>query len=132
LLAVDPLLRPLPAEPYVLGVHPGAAVEVVAVQPPQRALLHLRPALGHQPHPTVEPRHQSGDGLHRVGHLRRGEHRLVVAVEERGVATVRMGRSVDEDAADVDAESGFTGWTFHVSMIRPTAAEENYIKPSRL
>ena len=66
------------------GVHLGD-------QPPPGPGLHPRAALGHQPDPAIKARHQARDGRHGAGHLRGGEHGVLIAVEKGGVASAGVG-----------------------------------------
>jgi len=117
LLTVLALLRADTAEPDAVPAHRGPAVEVVAVQPAQRPGLDPRPTFGDQPDPSTEPPAQPRDRVERAGHLGRGQHGRLVAVEERRVAAPGVRRSVDDDPADVDAEPWLSLSRCHVLMV---------------
>lgn len=114
--AVDPLFRAGEAEAHVGPRQAGALVEVVRLKPAQRAVLDSRPALRHQPDAAVEQAGQAGDRRHAAVHLGGGEHRGLVALEERGIAPGGVRRAVDDDLADVDPETRRPAHT--ISMFR--------------
>jgi hypothetical protein len=68
--AVTGLVGPLPAEPYVAGVHAGALVEMMALQPLQGPPLDALAALGDHPGAPAEPCDQSGQHVEHPGRRR--------------------------------------------------------------
>jgi uncharacterized spore protein YtfJ len=102
--AVVPLVRAEAAEPKMIVGYSGPAEELMRGEPALRAGLDSRSALGDQPHSTLEPRDQPGDRLNGTIQLGSGQHRCLVACEERGVPSARVCRAIDDHPADVDAQ----------------------------
>lgn len=93
------------AEPEVILGDAGELVETVCHEPAPRLALHDGATLGDQPDSAAEGRGEPGDCLDCFWHLGRAKHGGFVTAEERRIAS-GLGRSGDDDPADVDTEPG--------------------------
>lgn len=94
------LVATLATEVNVRRGNTRSLVEANGGEPGPRAALDLGPALGHEPDPSRETRHEPRERLHGERHLRGPEGFFVGSREERGVGALARAK----DAADVDAE----------------------------
>jgi hypothetical protein len=105
LSTVDCLISPLPTEPYILTGDAGARIEVVVVQPSQRALLDAGSALGDHPDAPAEPLDEPGEHVERTVSRGRADRLLKAAAEKDGILMSSWKSRALDDPTKVNAQS---------------------------